>query len=86
MLRTNLSSSITLITSRTLVEILTIPNIGLEVDATHDMSQYIKDPDGIRLDSDVLGLTTFASYDSDEEELTGLVEGVETGLQLKVTW
>jgi len=68
------------------VSINFIPNLSLAVAATIDMSQFIIDPLNIRISTAVNGLTTFASYDSGTELLTGLVEGTETGLTLEVTF
>jgi hypothetical protein len=66
--------------------ILEIPNLNLIVGLTIDMSQYIHDPGGLRTNTAVNGLTTFASYDSGTELLTGLAEGTETGVTLEVTF
>jgi hypothetical protein len=66
--------------------ILEIPDLNLTVGGTIDMSQYISDPGGLRTDTAVNGLTTFASYDSGTELLTGLALGTETGVTLEVTF
>jgi hypothetical protein len=66
--------------------ILPIPNLEIFVGGTIDMSQYIVDPDNIRTSTVVNGLTTFASYDSGTELLTGDADGTETGVTLEVTF
>ena len=50
------------------------------------MSQYINDPMALRTDTAVNGLGSFATYDSGTELLTGVSEGLETGLTLEVTF
>jgi len=66
--------------------ITAIPNLNVQVGFTIDMRQFIVDPDNLRTATAVNGLTTFASYNSGTELLTGLVEGIETGVTLEVTF
>jgi hypothetical protein len=66
--------------------ILNIPNLTIAIGVTIDMSQYIHDPGNLRTNTAVNGLTTFASYDSGTELLTGLADGTETGVTLEVTF
>ena len=68
------------------VSIDAIPNLTIEISETIDMSQYINDPGTLRTATSITGLAGFASYDSGTELLTGVSEGVETGLQLEVTY
>ena len=68
------------------VTLLAIPDLSFAVGGTRDMGQYINDPGGLRTNTAVLGLTTFATYDSGTELLTGISAGTETGLQLEVTY
>jgi hypothetical protein len=63
----------------------TIPSLSFGVGLTHDMSQYINDPDSLRLTTTVNGLTSFATYNPSTELLTGIAAGTETGLTLEVT-
>ena len=87
MLRTNLSYAMPLITVPKPVSLKIIPNISVDVGATHDMSQYMNDPSALRTTSSVNGLTTFASYDDTlgAEILTGTAAGTETGISLDMT-
>ena len=64
----------------------TIPNLAVLVDSYIDMSQYINDPYSIRISTNVTGLSVFASYDSGTERLMGVSEGIETGVELEVTY
>ena len=66
--------------------LLPIPNLEVVIGSTIDMSQYIVDPDNLRTSTAVNGLTTFASYDSGTELLTGDAEGTETGVTFDVTF
>ncbi len=66
--------------------LLTIPNLEMQVGSTINMSQYIIDTSNVRTATAVNGLTTFASYDSGTELLTGDAVGTETGVTLEVTF
>jgi hypothetical protein len=69
----------------TVVSIDGIPNLVFTDGSTHDMSQYINDPTNARTNTAVNGLSTFATYSSVTELLTGVGVGTETGLTLTVT-
>jgi len=85
MLRTNLSSSISMITvPDTPITILPIPDITLNVGETHDMSQYIIDQRGLRTSTQINGVPSFVSYDSGTELLTGVTPGTDATLTLEV--
>jgi hypothetical protein len=73
------------------IGVTNIPSITFAVNDTHDMSQYIFDPAGLRTSTSINGVTNgllpggFASYDSSTERLTGVASGTEAGLQLTVS-
>jgi len=66
--------------------ISTIPPLSISVGGTINMSQYIVDVGNVRTATAINGLTTFASYDPVTELLLGVLEGLETGLTLEVTF
>lgn len=69
------------------VALLTIPNIGVEVGNTHDMSQYIVDTGSLITDSQILNInTSFATYSHATKLMTGVAIGLMTNLQLEVTF
>lgn len=63
-----------------------IPDISLTIGGTpHDMDQYISNPAGQAITTDVTGLNpAYASYDPDTRLLTGDFEGTLPGVELVV--
>jgi len=69
------------------VTISTIPGILIAVGQTHNMGQYIIDPNNNVTDSEILDLNTaIATYSSSTKLLTGVAVGVITDLRLRVTF
>jgi len=87
-LRTNLSHSQILSEETGLNPTISqIPNIGLNVGQTHNMGQYINDPDNRMIDSQILNLSpVVASYSHSTKLLTAIMAGVAPNLELEVTF
>ena len=67
--------------------ILTIPNFSITETSTHDMSQYINDPQTLITNSQIIGIdTNVATYSHATLLLTGVAVGSMTNVQLEVTY
>lgn len=73
------------ITIRILPTIDTIPDLVMVIAGTHDVSQYITDPDNVITGSNISGSLGKVSYSHATKLLTADILGLEPNLELHVT-